>query len=435
MSRVEELPDDFDESLNLNPPPAPAYAPPSAPNLLPTASSESTPFPIDATRLEPNGTTPALPPHMASVRSHTADEIVQMMNRTPLFMTSLESTAGEDGDNMELDALRALQYEGTPAEVAQGFKEQGNEVVKLKRWKDGKEFYTKGLAVLVQREKDRSLKSPDEAGKRLSIAEDEAEIGKEKELEEICYVNRALCNLEIKNYRSTTLDCASALRLNPKNTKAYYRSSLALFALDKVLEASDACARGLAIDPANGALKALAIKIEARQKSLRAVEQKKHKREQRTQKEKLMLNTALRARNIRTRSTAQPPDMEDASIHLSPDPVAPTSTLMFPVVLLYPLHLQSDFVKAFSETDTVPSHLEYVFPLPWDEKHEYRLGSVEFYMETGSGGLIKVGKKVSLGKVLGRPGVEIVDGVVRMNVLLKARAAGWIEEMKVRKGR
>lgn len=148
-----------------------------------------------------------------------------------------------------------------------------------------------------------------------------------------------------------------------------------------------------------------------------------------------MLNTALRARNIRTRSTAQPPDMEDASIHLSPDPVAPTSTLMFPVVLLYPLHLQSDFVKAFSETDTVPSHLEYVFPLPWDEKHEYRLGSVEFYMETGSGGLIKVGKKVSLGKVLGRPGVEIVDGVVRMNVLLKARAAGWIEEMKVRKGR
>ena len=238
-----------------------------------------------------------------------------------------------------------------------------------------------------------------------------------------------------ENFRSTILDSASALRLNPRNIKAYYRSSLALFALDKLAEASDACTRGLSIDPSNAALKACATKIEARQTTLHGIEQKKQEREQRAQKEKFMLNTALRARNIRTRNTAQPPDMEDASIHLSPDPIAPTSVLMFPVVLLYPLHLQSDFIKAFSETDTVPDHLEYIFPPPWDEKHEYTLGSVELYMETGSGGLIKVGKKVSLGKVLGSPGMEIVDGIVRINVLLKARAAGWIEEMKLRKGK
>lgn len=95
MSQVEHLPHDVDESLNLNPPPVAAHAPPSAPKLFPKASSHSTPFPIDASRLEQHGTTPALPPHMASVRSHTADEIVQMMNRTPLFMTSLDSTEGE----------------------------------------------------------------------------------------------------------------------------------------------------------------------------------------------------------------------------------------------------------------------------------------------------------------------------------------------------
>lgn len=238
-----------------------------------------------------------------------------------------------------------------------------------------------------------------------------------------------------ENYRSTTLDCAAALRLNAKNVKAYYRSCLALFALDKLAEASDACTRGLAVDPTNAALGGVATKIEARQTSLNAIEQKRQEREQHVQKEQFMLNTALRARNIRTRSTAQPPDLEDAAIHLSPDPIAPTSTLMFPVVLLYPLHLQSDFIKACSEMDTVLNHLEYIFPLPWDERHEYTLESVEFYMETGSGGLIKVGKKVSLGKVLGSPGVEIVDGVVRINVLLKSGAAGWIEEMKIRKGK
>ena len=94
MSRVEELPDDFNESLNLNLLPTSEQASPSASNVFPKASSDSTPFPINASRLEQNGTTPDLPPHMASVRSHTADEIVQMMNRTPLFMTSLESTEG-----------------------------------------------------------------------------------------------------------------------------------------------------------------------------------------------------------------------------------------------------------------------------------------------------------------------------------------------------
>lgn len=101
-----------------------------------------------------------------------------------------------DGDNVELDALRALQYEGTPAEIAQGFKEQGNEVVKMKRWKDGKEFYTKGLAVLVQQKKKR-VSEASQTKHEPQIPEEEADLRKEKELEEVCYVNRALCNLEL----------------------------------------------------------------------------------------------------------------------------------------------------------------------------------------------------------------------------------------------
>ncbi len=115
-----------------------------------------------------------------------------------------------DGDNVELDALRALQYEGTPAEIAQGFKEQGNEVVKMKRWKDGKEYYTKGLAVLAQRKK---VRSPDEAGEKPSITEDETEIEKQKGLEEACYVNRALCNLELSMLSKSRLAIYADLKL------------------------------------------------------------------------------------------------------------------------------------------------------------------------------------------------------------------------------
>lgn len=80
MARIEELPDDFDESLKLN------------------GSSESSapvPFPLGAREIAKDDKTISLPPQMASVRSHTADEIVQMMNKTPLFMTSLEETEGE----------------------------------------------------------------------------------------------------------------------------------------------------------------------------------------------------------------------------------------------------------------------------------------------------------------------------------------------------
>lgn len=87
MSRVDELPDHYlDGALNLNG---------ASPPKLPTPSS--VPFPIKSKPQHNHGPTPALPPHMESVRSHTADDIVRMMNRTPLFMTSLEGSEGDDG--------------------------------------------------------------------------------------------------------------------------------------------------------------------------------------------------------------------------------------------------------------------------------------------------------------------------------------------------
>lgn len=39
--------------------------------------------------------TPSLPPHMESVRSQTAEEIVKKMARAPLFMTSLEDAEAD----------------------------------------------------------------------------------------------------------------------------------------------------------------------------------------------------------------------------------------------------------------------------------------------------------------------------------------------------
>ena len=60
-----------------------------------TTTSTSVPFPIGSRRQEQDDMAPLMPPPMASIKSHSADEIVQMMNKTPLFMTSLESEANE----------------------------------------------------------------------------------------------------------------------------------------------------------------------------------------------------------------------------------------------------------------------------------------------------------------------------------------------------
>ncbi len=357
---------------------------------------------------------------MAALRNKSADEILADLNKTPLFMTSLE-------ENDDLEALRALAYEGTPLEVASGFKERGNESFKEKGYKDAKEFYSKAINVLLIEVRKRQ-KATEEEKKGV----DEEEVKKEIAVLEACLVNRAACHLELKNYRSCTLDCGSALRINGRNVKAFYRSSRALLALDRIPEADDACARGLAIDPENRPLQSVAKDIIKRNEQVSARRKLEMEREQKRRFEETILRAALKARGIKLRKTAQPPEMEDAKIQLVPDASDPTSTLSFPTVLLYPLAFESDFIKGFNETETLGYHLDYILPVPWD-KVLYTPNGVECYMETVTGGLIKVGRNVPLLKVLTAGNVEIVDEVIRIFVVPKSKAEAWVQEFKRKK--
>ncbi|GIZ48983.1 hypothetical protein CKM354_001202400 [Cercospora kikuchii] len=415
--------------------------------------------------------TAAMPPSMEEKRTKTADELLAEMNRVPLFMTTLDETDGEGGENVMLEAIKALAYEGTKAEVAANFREQGNETARAKNWKDAREFYSKAIASVQgkvklveapEKDDDPALPSTssasapriidvteldDAAKKGTEELDEEAEKAKEREIEEACLANRALCNLELKNYGQCIKDCASALRLNPKNIKALYRAASACLALDKLPEALDATTTGLNLDPSNTPLITLNKKITTRKEYLSRLETERHAREEKQRKESLTLSTALKARNIILRDKAgdgsdSPPEMEDAAIQLS-DALDPSSTLTFPVLFLYPLAAQTDFVKAFQETETLLQHLEYLLPVPWEEEEtsssaekEYASPeAVECYMETSSGGLIKAGKKLVLGKLLGSGKMEIVDGLVRVFVVPKKRAGEWIEKFKERRGR
>lgn len=203
MSRTEELPNDFGEKFDLSDDPQTQAQAPNA-GAPESLISQAAPFPLkrDAQSNTADATQSgaAMPPAMASVKQHTADEVLKMMNRSPLFMTTLDETDGEGGENIELEALKALAYEGTRAEVAGNFREQGNECARAKQWTDAREFYDKAIAALKAPAKPQNL---EEGSMVIEVVEIDEEAEKKKELgiEEACYINRALCHLE-KSTRS-----------------------------------------------------------------------------------------------------------------------------------------------------------------------------------------------------------------------------------------
>ncbi|KAM5348259.1 hypothetical protein ACJ41O_008083 [Fusarium nematophilum] len=406
--RIEEITDKMDEALKVSP----------AEQASPETPSQASPS---------EATKPELPPAHAIASGKTVDEVWEDLNKSPLFMTDLDA----NGDNDDIAALQALAYEGTPLENGQEFKERGNESFKMRGYADAKEFYTKGVAILAGEERKRAkgevTKNPD------GEPDSNDEVAKQRETLEALYVNRAACHLAVQNYRSCWLDCAAALRLNPRNLKAYYRSARALLAVDRIEEADDVCARGLSLDGSNASLRGVADDIVKRAKEIDARRRKDAEREAKEKRRGMLVKAALRARNIPTRTTAQPPEMEDAGIALLPDPDDPRSTLAFPTVILYPLHLESDFIKAFEETHSLEDHLGYVFPLPWDKEGAYTLAGVEAFVETREGGLLKMGKRVPLLKVLGTGKVEVVDEVVRIFVVPKNKAEAWTKEHKAKR--
>lgn len=414
---LEDIVERMDRNMNFTQPPKPKKKPSETPDATPPVTDES------------KGPTapkkPIIGPEEAPRPS--VDEVFAEFNKSPLFMTEFE-------DNDDIAALQALAYEGTPLENASDFKDRGNECFAAKKLRDAVEFYGKGVNIIWLEERKRRHGEVT-MGEKEGVPDSEEDIKNQRAVLEVLYVNRAASHLELKNYRSCWLDCAAALKINPLNVKAWYRSARALLKVDRIEEADEACARGLTLDIENKALLALAQEVIARDKTLRELKRVREEREARERKKKAVLAAAIKARGVRMRETEKPPDMEDARVRLVPDEEDPRSTISFPTVLFYPVHYETDFIKAFNEQETLADHLGYVFPLPWDTKGEYRLDKVECYVETITGGLLKMGKKVPLLKVLGGGKVEVVDEVVKIFVVPAGQAEAWVKTFKEAKAK
>ncbi|CCH43616.1 Tetratricopeptide repeat protein [Wickerhamomyces ciferrii] len=356
-------------------------------------------------RYVPGPGDPALPPQLAQLSEKTTEDVMKELNRSPFFMTQLDESNGDGGENVELEALKALAYEGSPYDVAINFKNQGNEQFKIKQYKSAIEFYNKGLAMNCL---DENLVAS-------------------------LFLNRAACNLELKNYRTTINDCRECLKINPRNVKAFYRMSKAFFAIEKFDESIESLQFSLALDPENLASKQLLNQIEKRKHELETLAAKREAEILRKQILQDKLKTAINGRNYTIIKTARPAEMlSDAKLSLE-DPDDIESQLIFPAMIIYPTTDEFDFVASVSELSSPWEIMELVLQRPeeWfkDPKHEnFSPKKLDAYMESESGGLIKIGKKATLNKALStlKPKIPLFDDALKIYFVPRIDAEKWL---------
>ncbi|CEP07819.1 hypothetical protein [Parasitella parasitica] len=317
-----------------------------------------------------------------------ANNLDEELSKIPLFMRDLPTE-----ENDALAALQSLVFDGTPDEVAQNFREQGNDCFRAGKAKypDAIAFYTQALDTECS----------------------------DSSIIEACLANRAACNLELKNYGRTLTDCSKCLKINPKNVKAWYRSAKALFALDKLVETIDCCDHALEVDATNKPIQDIRQQALKRKIMIDEIIRQKEEREEQERNKKQLLENAFKERNIKI-EVVDKNVREKANIEYDLE----TQTISWPVFFLYPEYKESDYIQSFNETNTFKDHLEVIFeqPAPWDANHRYTVDNVEIYFEDTRGlnpKLIKVGKKLPLGKILSLDQYIIKNGVPSFIVLLK----------------
>ncbi|GAA5877178.1 hypothetical protein JCM3774_003323 [Rhodotorula dairenensis] len=418
------------------------------------------------------------PVHAAAPPS-AADDPFGNFDSVPLFMKSLpkelggtadadvkDLKPGETNPSDTLAALQALAYEGDPSEIAEGFREQGNALFKQRKFRDAVGFYSRAL---------------DEVGKDLSIEERRALWG-----------NRAAANFELGNYGACLRDCSQILgQTNPSypdppsdasnrlTMKALYRSARALLALGKLPEALDALDRLRTLERELGgeadtdAGKGVRDQVERKMAEELKRDAERAERDRRKREGDAAVALALSQRGvIFPRPTAKAPLFSNCPTDVTPphfdpevvplssldtipllapsssasqdytpwQPPPPETPLVFPCFLLLPLETPPtrDLIMAFPEDATFGDALVSMGRDP---------ASTQLYLATKRNRVLKIGPKLTLGKVLAaaagkvpaaggdnneRDGWELKEGWALEMVGVPKTSAGddWIQNWK-----
>ncbi|OLY78777.1 Hsp70/Hsp90 co-chaperone cns1 [Smittium mucronatum] len=353
------------------------------------------------------------------------ENIDEELNKVPLFMRSAPSDiSGEE--SVHLQAIQSLMYEGTPDEIGENFKEQGNDCFKAKRYQDAAKFYSQGLDVELT----------------------------DMKLKESLLLNRAAANLNLSNYGKVISDCSLALKINNNSVKALYRAARALYQVDRLPECLDCCLKGLEMDPGNSGIEQVYKQATERSNKLEAQRIQREKLEMEKLQERLAIDKAISERQLKLvtssaaalnskskdSSKSQTGNLlkrqkgkweNDTGKMVSLDKA--TGLLSWPCFFLYPEYKESDFIEKFDETDTIYDQiytiLEYPPPFDNQENPVYRPDNVDCYFSylpegklenTDSDLLVKVALTTPLSSVLTHPKYSIVDGIINLIILPKS---------------
>jgi len=232
--------------------------------------------------------------------------------------------------------------------------------------------------------------------------------------------------------------------INPKSSKAFYRSASALIALERLEEALDCCDRCLAYDMKNTDVKALRSKAEKLKEAREKKERERLEQVKRKQELERKLRLAFQERNLITVTNSDGPAGNPYNPHFDPeDPSG--QTLIIPVFFLYPEYATSDVISHFAEDTPFAAHISTMFPPQsaaphWDKKFAYVDGNLTVYAMTHRKRLLKIGKKMTLKDVFvasrakegeAKDGLEVKDGCLTFVVLPRGDVEkDWIQEFK-----
>eukprot|EP00727_Mastigamoeba_balamuthi_P011580 m51a1_g7044 hypothetical protein (362) ;mRNA; r:124404-125780 len=305
-----------------------------------------------------------------------APQLYDRVNVDELLQHPLFATSVPDEMTPEFEALQMIAYEGTPTEIAENFRNQGNENFRRGKqwWDDALKFYGKALAA----------KAP------------------EASLNSVIYLNMAAVELSKGNYGRALGDCKMSIKLTPPGTvKAHWRAARCCLELGRLEEAEQFCKWGLQVEAGNSEILKIQAHV-AEALAARAAAEERRRREW-EERERASKETAVRAelesRKIRLGDpTLNPADLSamlgDARAYVDEE----SDQLVFPVALVFPEYNSVDAVAAWGEGVPVGAQLNAVLEerRPWDERGDY-VGSagVDVYVTLGGRRGVDAGARIA----------------------------------------
>lgn len=268
-------------------------------------------------------------------------------------------------------------------ELAVMYKEEGNEWMKKKAPKDMREAFSCYSVGIDKGEK--------------ALEDRVADLGEIYPVMSTLYANRALCSLNLKNYRVAYEDSTKSLQFNSANVKAHYRKCKALLGSKHYEDCITACDDALKIDPENGELVKLkeqaAVEIERRER-VRA--EKRAERE--ALRAQLDVSWELAAQRRATLGFPRPSHPEQFQNKIYPtyqqaltedergNEIEITADF-WPMLCLYPQHNQIDVLHTVPADELLVMVLSQMFSEPgdgelpsWDTHKEFYLSKLVVYI-------------------------------------------------------